>query len=178
MTETQYLGAYSSTCGRDASFATHRDIDTLKIYFFVNGTATLQAGYISVTPKVCEEGVGISPTNDSPDKNRRPRCPRASKHSQPSASSQLSQHAAASKKKKLLLLSRFSKSQSTTSTNIFAGRAFRTAPQNPFWPMARFSRAAGFPSDIRSPNRRVCAASWHARGIVGHDRLCTRAAPC
>ncbi len=116
----------------DGALATHRAIPASKIYFFLNGTATLRRGRISVTPNVCDEEVGISPANDSPDLNRRLRCPRASKHSQPLASLQSSQHAAASKKKKLLLLSQLSKRLLTTSTNTtFAGRSFCIAPQNP-----------------------------------------------
>jgi hypothetical protein len=42
-----------------------------------------------------------------------------------------SQHVAASKKKKWLLLNQWLQSQLTTSSNTFAGRPFRFAPQNP-----------------------------------------------
>lgn len=165
MTRTQYVGRNSSSCGRDVSFAVHRALATSKIYFFTNGTATLQAGYISVTPNVCEEGVGISPANDSSDQNRRLRCPRASKHSQPLASLQSSQHAAASKKKKLLSLSQLLLSQHTTSTKTtFAGRAFRIAPQNLTGLTAQTARAAPliFKSDTR-PVARARATRSHAR---------------
>ena len=181
MTGTQYVGSNSSSCGRDVSFAVHRALATSKIYFFANGTASLQAGYISVTPNVCEEGVGISPTNDSSDQNRRLRCPRASKHSQPLASLQSSQHAAASKKKKLLLLSQLLQSQCTTSTKTtFAGRASRFAPQNPIDLAALFACAdTPFPDSDVFPRRRARASCSHARmsGRVYYG-LCTRVTPC
>lgn len=162
--KTQNVGPQGSSCGADDAFATHRATDTLKIYFFANGTATLQPGYISVTPNVCEEGVGISPINDSSDQNRRLRCPRASKQSPSSASLQSSQLAAASKKKKLLLLSQLLQSQATTSTNIFAGRASRYAPQNPSGQTASTRPVAeSLFSKLDLTSKRARASSWRLR---------------
>ena len=181
MTGTQYVGACNPICGRDVSITFHRARDTSKKYFFANGTASLQGGYISVTPNVCEEGVGISLANDSPDQNRRLRCPRASKHSQPSASSQSSQHVAASKKKKLLLLSQLSKSQPTTNTNIiFAGRASRFAPQNSIGLSAQSARAAIlFPDSDAFPLIRARAARSYVRMARGmHHGFRTEVTPC
>lgn len=166
MTITQYVGSDGPICGRDVSIAIHRALATLKIYFFANGTATLRGGYISVTPNVCEEGVGISPANDSSDQNRRLRCPRTSKQSPSSASLQSSLPAAASKKKKLLLLSQLLLSQCTTSTNtIFAGRTSRFAPQNLPGLSALIACAAPQFPDI------VASSQPRARAIFAHARL-------
>ena len=181
MTKTQYVGQFSSSCGADDAIATHRVRDTSKIYFFANGTATLREGYISVTRNVCDEGVGISLINDSPYQNRRLRCPRASKHSQPSASSQSSQHAAASKKKKLLSLSQLLLNQHTTNTKTtFAGRAFRIAPQNPTGLTAQPARAAHsiFNSDTRLVTRARATRS-HARvSERGMHDIRSKVTPC
>lgn len=165
----------------DGALATLRAIRASGIYFFPNTTATLRLGYISVTPNVCDEGVGISPTNDSPDQNRRLRCPRASKHSQRSASSQSSQHAAASKKKKLLLFSQLKLKQHTASTKTtFAGRALRIAPQNSIGPTALLAHAATLipVSDILALIR-ACATRSPARmGPAWCRGACSKVSPC
>lgn len=133
MMRTQHVAAKSLCCGGIDAIATLPETSVGQQYFFSNGTVSLQEGYVSVTPIVCEKRGGIIPFFDSSDQNRRPRCPRASKHSQPLASLQSSQLAAAlPKTRKLLLLSRFKKSRPTTSSKIFAGRASCYAPQNPF----------------------------------------------
>jgi len=181
MTETQYVGVQGAICGTDDAITILRSPDTLKICFFANGTATLREGYISVTPKVCEEGVGISPTNDSSDQNRRLRCPRTSKQSPSSASLQSSQLAAASKKKKLLLLSQWLQSQPTTSSNTtFAGRAFCFAPQNLTGLTALPAHAASlFPDSDASAQIRARAACSRARMVRRtHHGFHTKVTPC
>lgn len=136
MTQTQHLAVHLSPTETVDDSATLCADPTPGQYFFEQGTDSLQRGYVSVTPIVCESGMGINLVSDSWNKDRRLRCPRASKHSQPSASWPSSQHVAASKKKKLLLLSRSSKSRPTASSKTFAGRASCCAPQNPGRPAA------------------------------------------
>ncbi len=100
-------------------------------YFSATNTDTLHQGRISVTHTSCVDGTRGDSGELTYELNRRQTCPRASKLSLHSASLQLSQHAAASKKKKWLLLSQWLQSQHSTSSNTFAGRPSRFAPQNP-----------------------------------------------
>lgn len=164
MKQTQHVGVQCSGSGRDDAKATLLHVAARGIYFFLNRKATLQQGYVSVTPNVCDEGGGINPFIDSLDLNRRLRCPKASKHSQHLPSLQSSQHVVALlKTKKLLSLSQLSKSQLTTSTKILAGRASRYAPQYPLGLTAAFERSAkSFPNLEVAETGQFGAGFWRA----------------
>ena len=112
------------------AIASHRDFSNASLYFFPANTDNLQQGRISVTHGPCVEASRGDSGESTYELNRRQTCPRASKLSLPSASLQSSQHAAASKKKKWLLLIQWLKSPYSASSNTFAGRPDRPAPQN------------------------------------------------
>lgn len=130
MKKTQYIEV-------DTSFKTAIDANTSQPQsrnagwcFSAKNIDTLHQGRISVTHTSCVDGTRGDSGELTYELNRRQTCPRASKLSLHLASSQLSQHAAASKKKKWLLLSQWSKSPHSASSNTFAGRPLRPAPQN------------------------------------------------
>ena len=130
MENLPYIEAVSLSRQSIDANTTHRDLGNAGEYFFSTKTDNLHQGRISVTHTPCVDQSWGDSGESVYELNRRQTCPRASKLSLPSASLQLSQHAAASKKKKWLLLSQWSQSQCTTNTKTtFAGRLL-FAPQN------------------------------------------------
>mgnify|MGYP001796738980 CR=1 FL=1 len=132
MENSLYIEPLSQSREANDANATHRDLGNGGEYFFSTKTDSLHQGRISVTHTSCVDPLRGDSGESRYELNRRQTCLRASKLSLPSASSQLSQLAAASKKKKWLLLSQWSKSQCTAnSKTTFAGRTLSLAPQNP-----------------------------------------------
>ncbi len=131
MKKSLYIEVFSSSVQAYDANTTHRDLGNGGEYFFSTKTDSLHQGRISVTHTPCVDRTWGDSGESVYELNRRQTCPRASKLSLPSASLQLSQHAAASKKKRWLLLSQWSKSPHTAnSKSTFAGRTLKIAPQN------------------------------------------------
>lgn len=127
MKSPYFLGSFTRCTQIDAK-PPQRFAATARQCFFRAITVSLHQGSNSVTP-IMRGGItkflsGAAAT----ETDRRLRCPRASNRLSYLASSHSSRHVARQKKKLLSKISR--QSRNSASSDIFAGRANRTVPQN------------------------------------------------